>query len=82
MKKDCADGKSPDTIRSAFQTSLKSAREALQSERKDDGNLGVIIKDLAATRQAAMKSALDAFKTTLEQAKTDLKKAFGTEEVE
>lgn len=81
-KKDCADGKSPDAIRSAFQASLKSAREALQSERKGDGNLGVIIKDLATTRQAAMKSALDAFKTTLEQAKVDLKKAFGTEEVE
>ena len=81
-KKDCADGKSPDAIRSAFQASLKSAREALQSERKDDGNLGVIIKDLATTRQAAMKSALDAFKTTLEQAKIDLKKAFGTDEVE
>ena len=81
-KEDCADGKSPDAVRSAFQTSLKSARNTLQSERKEGDTLGLIIKDLAETRQTAMKSALDAFKSTLEQAKADLKEAFGTGEIE
>ena len=81
-KQDCADGKSPETVRSTFQNSLKSARDTLQSERKEGENLGLIVRDLAATRQAAMKSALDAFKATLEQARVDLKKVFGTEEVE
>lgn len=81
-KQDCADGKSPETVRSTFQSSLKSARDTLQSERKEGYNLGAVVKDLAATRQVAMKSALDAFKATLEQAKADLKKVFGTGEVE
>ncbi len=77
-KKDCADGKSAEVVRSAFQSSLKSARDTLQSERKDGENLGVVIKDLAETRKVSIKSALDAFKTTMDQAKSDLKTAFGT----
>ena len=69
-------------MRSTFQSSLKSARNTLQSERQEGEKLGVIIKDLAEKRQAEMKSALDAFKKTTDQARADLKAAFGEGEIE
>ncbi len=80
-KKDCADGKSAETVKSTFQSALKSARNSLQSERQEGEKLGVIIKDLAEKRQVEMRSALDAFKKTADQARADLKTAFGTGEV-
>lgn len=81
VKTDCAAGKDAETIRSAFQSSLKSARDSLQSERKEGEKLGIVIKDLAETKKVAIQSALDAFKETLSKAKIDLKAAFGTGEV-
>lgn len=80
-KKDCADGKSAEDVRGAFQTSLKAARATLQSERSEGEKLGMIIKDLAQTRNAAIKAAHATFESTLAQARTDLKAAFGTEAI-
>lgn len=81
-KSSCSDGTDPATVRSTFQDSLKSARSTLQSEQQGDTKLGDTIRTLAETRRKSVQAAIDAFKKTMEQAKSDMKKAFGETEVE
>lgn len=81
-KSDCAAGKDMTTVRSAFNAALKTARTNLQSERQESAKLGDTIKDLAAKKKAGIQTALTTFKSTMDQARTDLKKAFGEEAVE
>lgn len=76
-KSDCEAGKGAATIRSTFQTSLKSANTQLQSERKENTNLSTTLKGLVETKRTAMKSAHNTFKSTLERARVNLKAAFG-----
>lgn len=77
VKADCDNGETTMTIRSNFKTSLKAAREALKTDRKNADKVGTQVKALAETRKTAVKQALSDFDTALKQALSDLKKAFG-----
>ncbi|QQS16095.1 MAG: hypothetical protein IPK84_01930 [Candidatus Moraniibacteriota bacterium] len=51
----------------------------MESERKDADTVGEQIKTLAETKKVAFATALSDFKLALEQARADLKAAFGTD---
>lgn len=65
------------TIHQALQSSLKTARETYQDDRKTDGTVGSQVKQLVIARQAAFKAADTAFQDSLTSARTTLKQAFG-----
>jgi hypothetical protein len=64
-------------IRQTLQASLKSARTTFQSDRKGDNTIGSQVKQLAATRDAAFKTADKVFQTSLSNARQTLQQAFG-----
>ena len=64
-------------IRLSFQSSLKTDRVTFQSDRKNDSTIGSQVKQLAATRDAAFKTANLVFPTTLQNAHLTLQQAFG-----
>jgi hypothetical protein len=69
----------PSVIHTTLISSLRTARQTFVSERKDDTKVGQTVRQLAATRNAAFKAADEAFKTSLQQANTTLKAAFGSQ---
>ncbi len=77
VKTDCDNGETTITIRSNFKTSLKTAREALKTDRKDTDKVGAQVKALAETRRTAVKKAIADFDAALKNALTELKQAFG-----
>ncbi|MEK9151151.1 MAG: hypothetical protein AAB547_00800 [Patescibacteria group bacterium] len=76
-KSDCADGANPETVKTNFRNSLAAARTALQNDRKDADKVGEQVKKLAETRRIAVRKALDDFRSAVEAARVELKKAFG-----
>lgn|GEM_PF-1197348 len=76
-KAGCDSGKSPETIRATFKTSLKNARTTLQSQRQENNQIKDQILALVAARKTTVKAALDEFKSSIAAARADLKKAFG-----
>lgn len=74
----CA-GSSPNgqAIQQTLRTSLKSARETFQNDRKSDSTIGGQVKQLAATRQAAFQTADKTFQNSLAAARQALQQAFG-----
>ncbi len=76
-KSSCSAGTDPATIRSTFQASVKSAREALDTARKSTDTVGSQVKTLTDTRKTAVDSAMNAFKSTMQSAVTKLRAALG-----
>lgn len=72
---DCTDTNAAATL-ATLKTSIKDARDTLNSARTPDTNKAAI-KTLAATRDAAVKAANDTFRTTLKTLSTTLKTALG-----
>lgn len=62
-------------------TAMKAARADFQEARQSVAGIGEQVKKLAETRNAALKTAMDAFKKEVSAAKADLLAAFGTTEV-
>ena len=76
-KQSCAEGTAPESVRTTFRSALKAARQSLQEDQKTAEKLKAKIQVLADARKAAFTKAISDFKTTLEAAKADMKKAFG-----
>lgn len=64
-------------IRTAFVTSLKTARTNFQAARKDDMKVSDQVKSLIATRDASIKSNDATFETAAKAARQTLQAAFG-----
>ena len=76
-KADCAASDALDSaIRTAFKNSLKSAQAKMQSEKDKVDKLGETVQGLVNTKKAAMTKAVNDFKTTVEQARIELKATF------
>lgn len=76
-KADCANITDQEAVRTTFKESLKAAREALVTDRKDADKVGEQVKKLAEARRVAVKKAMEDFKKTLSDARASLKLAFG-----
>ena len=77
--KSACEGDSPDSkaVRSAFMDAMKDARGDFQETRSGVAGIGEQVKALAATKNAAIKTAMESFKTTAQAARTKLVAAFG-----
>lgn len=67
--------------RTAFVSSLKTARQTFNGSRKDDTKIGQQVSQLAATRNAAFKAADQAFQNSLKTARQALVQAFGKKSI-
>ncbi|HTK60088.1 MAG TPA: hypothetical protein VL283_02685 [Candidatus Baltobacteraceae bacterium] len=76
-KADCASGLAPAKVRGTLMDALKAAREKLQSDLQDIAKLGPQVQPLIETRRKAHQDAMTAFHAAVEEAKTELKTAFG-----
>lgn len=76
-KADCAAGVEPAAIKQQFHDSMKAAQDAFAKARADIEKLQPQLEALKATRNNAVKKAIDNFKAALQKAKTELKAAFG-----
>ncbi len=77
-KTSCESGADPETVRTALQSSLKSARANIEDDRQAAENVGEKVRALAVTKKAAFESAHAAFKAAMEDARADLKTAFSS----
>lgn len=78
-KTDCASGKDPATIRTTLRNSIAAARTKFHSEKTSAPKVGGNIQILIDARRAAINKAMTDFKTAMEKARADLKKAFPAE---
>jgi hypothetical protein len=74
---DCK-GTSPDavSIRATLKSSIQAARTKFQSDKQNAPKVGSGIQTLIDARRASVQKAMDAFKASMETARTNLKKAF------
>lgn len=78
-KSDCASGVDPRSVKEALTAALRAAKQALQEDRKAlDTKTGV--EEAVKTRNAAVKTAHEAFAATLKAELEKLKAAFATGE--
>lgn len=77
--KNACEGDSPDpkAIRGAFMDAMKDARADFHEARSAIVGIGEQVKALAATKNAAIKSAMETFRETAEQARLTLRTALG-----
>lgn len=76
-KSDCASGVDTKTVRTNLVQSLKTAREQFNTARQNIEKLSESVETFVAARKQAVKKAHDDFKTMAEQARIQLKAAFG-----
>lgn len=74
-KSDCANGVEDSVARESFKAVIKSAREEFSAFRGDE--IKSQIKALAEARKTSIENAVNTFKATMEDARDDLKTAFG-----
>ncbi len=74
-KSDCANGVEESVARESFKAGIKSAREEFSAFRGDE--IKSQIKALAEARKTSVENAVNTFKATMEDARDDLKTAFG-----
>ncbi|HEX4774016.1 MAG TPA: hypothetical protein VH234_00670 [Candidatus Saccharimonadales bacterium] len=72
-----SDPSSGTATRTAFVSSLRTARQSFTADRKDDSKVGFQVQQLAATRDAVFKAADQVFQTSLTTARQTLIQAFG-----
>ncbi|TSC91722.1 MAG: Uncharacterized protein CEN90_186 [Parcubacteria group bacterium Licking1014_17] len=76
-KNSCAAGTDSKTVRQTYLNDMKAARDAFQNGKQSLDKIGDEISNLAKVRNQAVQAAADAFKTAVEQARQQLKTAFG-----
>lgn len=76
MKSDCASGKSAQEVRSSFKANLQKARNEFRNEIKTRTRFGEEVVSLKNAKKIEMQAVLEAFKNSVEQAKTELRTAF------
>jgi hypothetical protein len=76
-KSSCAAGVNPQTITQTLKTQLEAARTTLKSSLQGASKVGSQVKQLAATRNAAVQAANTAFKQAIQAAAAKLKAALG-----
>ena len=76
-KSDCASGVDTKTVRTNLIQSLKTAREQFNTARQNIEKLSESVETLVAARKQAVEKAHDDFKKAAEQARIQLKAAFG-----
>jgi hypothetical protein len=76
-KQACIDGGDPSQIKETLRTALKAAKDKFNSDRQVIEKLD--LKSLVEARQRAFREALEYFKKAMEEARTELKTAFGIE---
>lgn len=64
-------------IRTQFQADVDAARQTFKDARRAVATVGETVRVAAEMRNAAIQNAMAAFKASLEQARADLKAAFG-----
>lgn len=74
---DCNNGLEPRTIWQNLRDELKAARQKLNQDRQEITKLNDLIKPLTETKQGKMHQAVEAFQTTLQTAKDELKELLG-----
>lgn len=74
---DCAKNVSLDTVRQHLKSVLTEARKTFVASIGNVATFRSIQEDLRDTRNASLKNAEEAFEKTTDQARADLKKAFG-----
>lgn len=76
----CTDGTvSATAIRQTLVSSLRNARQTFVSNRQGDNKVGIAVRQLAVTRNAAFKAADQTFHASLKTAAAALKAAFGSD---
>lgn len=73
----CSSGTSSSVVRQTFRSDLQTARTNLQNGKQGIEKIGTEISEATKVRQAAIDQAVNTFKTTLQNAKEDLKAALG-----
>jgi len=73
----CAGGTDPATVRTQFNATVKAAKTQFSTDRKAIDKYGPQVKAIVTTRNAEVKKAFDAFRATMEQARTALKASLG-----
>jgi len=79
-KTSCASGTAAVTVRETLITELKAARDKFNTGRQEVDKIGPAVEELAKTRNQAVAAAVESYKAAIEQARVDLKAAFGTNE--
>ncbi len=74
-KTDCAAGVDKQTIFTTLQASIKAAREKFAADRKSTETNSTDLQELKDTRQAALKKAIETFKTEATAARDAMKTA-------
>ncbi|MEI6587393.1 MAG: hypothetical protein WCO05_00410 [Candidatus Moraniibacteriota bacterium] len=75
-KTDCGAGVEVGAVKETLRASLKTAREKFKSDRESNAKLKVSIEPLIVARKTAFEAARNAYKATMEPARTALKAAF------
>ena len=78
----CAAGTSPQTVMQTLKTQLEAARTALKAALQSASKVGSQVKQLAATRNAAIQAANAAFKQAVQDAAAKLKASLGQNDQE
>ncbi len=73
---DCNNNIAPTTVRNTLRTALAAARSKFKLDKQGVPKVGSDIQALITARKTAVDAALATFKTTMEQARVELKKAF------
>jgi hypothetical protein len=79
-KSDCASGKDPATIRTNLRNAIQAAKAKFHSNKIETPKIGGNIQPLIDARRAAVQKAFSDFKSAMEKARTELKKAFPEDE--
>lgn len=75
-KTDCENGVDEGTIRANIKTSLQAGKDQLKTDKTGVGKLQETMKTLIDAKKAAFEKAITDFKTAVQDAVTEMKKAF------
>jgi hypothetical protein len=73
---ECGKGTNAASVKSTLRNSLKSARQGLVDDRQSAEKMQTQMKTLIQTRKKTFEDAISGFKSDMEAAKAELKKAF------
>jgi len=81
-KADCVAGVDAKTVMANFKKSMQANRTKTQTDKQSVAKVNTQVAALIATRKGVVESALSNFKTTMEQARIELRKAFAKDSAE
>ncbi|MFA6160397.1 MAG: hypothetical protein WC678_04925 [Parcubacteria group bacterium] len=76
VQSDCSAGKDAKTIRESYRTQMKQARETFQNRERNREEFNAEIKTLKDAKKSEVRTILETFKKTVEDAKVELRSAF------